>query len=146
MPKRAWLLVLTLAMAVCLLPSMVAAQLYAADRICGCVYSYQETTATVVGQGSLVINQIGRMSLDHEGRLLIAGFFTPSTYAARLDPDTEEFDLFIPQTSFPDYSPVAIVCEEANDIYVLMRYTGEKSSQDGRQGRPLPQRLHRALA
>ncbi len=124
MPNRVRLPLALLIAAACLIPSVSEAQLYAADIDCSCIYSYQETTATVVSPGALVINQVGGLSLDHQGRVLIAGYFTPSVYVARLDPDTEEFDLLFPEASIPGYAPVGIVPDEGDDIYVLMHFAG----------------------
>ena len=48
MQKHAWLVTVVLAVTICLIPSVSSAQLYAADRDCGCIYSYKDTFATVV--------------------------------------------------------------------------------------------------
>jgi len=119
-------LILTLA-ALCLLSSASHAQLYAADRDCGCIYSYQDTTGTVVSPVTLDIVEIGGLSLDHQGRVLISGHFNPSYYVARLDPDTEDFDLLFPQASIPNYAPIAVVPDEGGDMYVLMMWAGNRT-------------------
>jgi len=124
MSNRMWLPTLALAVVACMLPSTGAAQLYAGDSDCGCIYSYQDTFATIVSPQLLVIDQIGGLSLDHQGNVLIAGYFTPSVYAARLDPDTEEFDLLFPEASFPGYAPIGIVPDDSDDIYLLMQWAG----------------------
>ena len=124
MTRHARFLTVALIAAIWLLPSVSAAQLYAADRDCGCIYSYQDTFATVVSPDTLDILQIGGLALDHQGHVLIAGYFTPSVYVARLDPDTETFDLLFPEASIPNYRPVGIIPDEGDDIYVLMQWAG----------------------
>ena len=124
MQKRAWAFTVAFAVATCLIPSVSSAQLYAGDSDCGCIYSYQDTFATIVSPQLLVINQIGGLSLDHQGNILIAGYFTPSVYAARLDPDTEEFDLLFPEASIPGYAPIGVVPDQGDDIYLLMQWAG----------------------
>jgi len=126
--KRAWVFTVVFAVATCLIPSVSSAQLYAGDRDCGCIYSYQDTFATVVSPDTLNILQIGGLALDHRGRVLIAGYFTPSVYVARLDPDTQTFDLLFPRASIPNYAAVGIVPDEGDDIYVLMQWAGSTGS------------------
>jgi hypothetical protein len=116
--------ILLLAAAACLLPSVSEAQLYAADRGCDCIYSYVDTFATVVAPDGLEMFQIGGLSLDHQGRLLMSGDFSPAAYVARIDPDTEDFEMFFPKVLMPNYAPVAVVPDECDDIYVLMRWAG----------------------
>ncbi|HYW67964.1 MAG TPA: DUF6689 family protein, partial [bacterium] len=127
MPRHVSAPILTLA-ALCLLPSASGAQVYAGDRDCGCIYSYQDTTATVVSPVTLDIAEIGGLALDHQGHVLISGHFTPSAYVARLDPDTEDFDLLFPMTQIPSYAPIAIAPDEGDDIYVLMMWAGSAGS------------------
>lgn len=116
------LLIVAVVAAVCLLPSVSTAQLYAADRDGSCIYSYSDTVGTVVSPLDLTILQVGRMALDHDGRVLIAGYFSPPSYVARLDPVTETYDLLFPHSIIPDYSPVGIAPSEGDDILVLMQW------------------------
>ena len=55
----------------CLCPSDAGAQFYAATPFPGYIYSYDDTVGTVVNPDTLLPAIVG-MSLDHQGRLLLA--------------------------------------------------------------------------
>ncbi|MCK4512225.1 hypothetical protein KAW64_10830 [bacterium] len=63
MRKRIRLLIPVVFAVVCLLPSVSAAQLYAADRDGSCIYSYSDTTGTVAGPDTLSTPQADGQSV-----------------------------------------------------------------------------------
>ena len=126
MRRRYFLIALAVAATVCALPSVSAAQVYAAETYPGFIFSYDDTVGTVINSESLFPEVTG-LSLDHEGRLLLASQ-DGVTDVIRYDPVTHATELLDPQVSgslATDVYPGL-----GDDIFVL-----KQSNWKGRDGR-----------
>ena len=83
--------------ALCLCPSEASAQFFAAELYPGYIYSYDDTVGTVVNPDTLLPDIVG-VSLDHEGRLLLASQ-DGVTDVIRFDVDTQTVELLDPHVS-----------------------------------------------
>ena len=101
--------------ALCICPSDAGAQFFAAERYPGNIYSYDDTTATWVNPYDPLMDIVG-VSLDHEGRLLLASQDCV-TDVIRFDVETQTVELLDP---FVSGSLATDVCMDlGDDIYVL---------------------------
>lgn len=83
--------------ALCLCPSEAGAQFFSAEQYPGYIYSYDDTVGTVVNPDTLLPNIKG-VSLDHQGRLLLASQ-DGVTDVIRFDIETETVELLDPYVS-----------------------------------------------
>ena len=81
----------------CFCPADAGAQFFAAEQYPGNIYSYDDTVGTVVNPDTL-LPYIDGVSLDHEGRLLLASQ-DGVTDVIRFDPETQTVELLDPYVS-----------------------------------------------
>jgi len=109
------LIVLAAISVLCFFPSDSTAQSFAAERYPGHIVSYDDTVGTVVNPDTL-LPDIAGMSLDHQGRLLLASQ-DGVTDVIRFDIDGQTVELLDPYVSG---SMATDVCMDlGDDIYVL---------------------------
>ncbi|MCK4511562.1 hypothetical protein KAW64_07485 [bacterium] len=109
------LVTLAAILVLCFSPSDSTAQFFAAEQYPGYIYSYDDTVGTVVNPDTL-LPAIAGVSLDHQGRLLLASQ-DGVTDVIRFDADTQTVELLDPYVSG---SLTTEVCQDlGDDIYVL---------------------------
>jgi hypothetical protein len=109
------LVTLAAILVLCFSPSDSTAQFFAAEQYPGYIYSYDDTVGTAVNPDTLLPNIVG-MSLDHQGRLLLASQ-DGVTDVIRFDIDGQTVELLDPYVSgslAADVYPGL-----GDDIYVL---------------------------
>ena len=121
------LVTLAAILVLCFSPSDSTAQFFAAEQYPGYIYSYDDTVGTVVNPDTLLPNIVG-ISLDHQGRLLLASQ-DGVTDVIRFDIDGQTVELLDPYVSgslATDVYPGL-----GDDIFVLKQSNWK--GDDGRQ-------------
>ena len=109
------LIALVAASILCLSTSDSAAQSFAAEQYPGNIVSYDDTVGTVVNPDTL-LPDIAGMSLDHQGRLLLASQ-NGVTDVIRFDIDAQTVELLDPYV--PGSLATDVCTDLGDDIYVL---------------------------
>jgi hypothetical protein len=102
-------------------------QLYAGETYPGHIVSYEDTVGTIVS-GEMLFPDVVGMSLDHQGRILIASQ-NGVTDVIRFDPETQTTDLLDPYVSG---SLAEDVCPDLGDGIYVIKSSNWKGG-DGRQ-------------